>query len=821
MDIRYVCVFSYLSSLLAEQLFSLQAKQQPFWTVESLSGTQQENKMPYTDLKCRILEEELQTFWPDWHVVRQISEGSFADVFEIRRNEFGVEFAAALKVIRHKDEDIELQTVEILDSFEKSFGENRSPGTDRKISSNNSANNNDTGKSENHAGDDSMPEIFRNEIRILEQLRGAPNVVNMEGLHYRKDGREHVLYIRMELLTSIKDLLQTDRAFSVQEIIRIGKDICAALTCCEDRHIIHRDIKPGNLFLDKYGTCKVGDFGVSKKMETVHLAHTMTGIGTISYMAPEIYRRRPYNNTVDIYALGLVLYQLLNRGRMPFMPSFPEDYTTADIDDSNYHRLHGREIPSLLDTQGNLLRQENAEELDQIIRKACAYQPQDRYQTAKEMAEALENCTLHRTVPEPAKVSSHAEKATEKAVEKDLAKDVTPAAKKPSSGSMVLPAGKEKPGMEQSDETNLIIGDKTNLSIDERRTSEQLSGQDVQEKKEGVREKEKKKAAVDNPDHIVRGLNAEAAAVNNKTSEQAEKKLRLAESGNVSSGYHRKNKSHPMDMPILMALVIMVVIIVVVASLNENAEKSVVGDEVSVDQEETGVAKNEGTAYDSSEWENVIRASEDGTYDDQYDIGDTIPLDLGEEGTVTMVLVAKDVDELADGNGTAHMTWISEEILPTERRMNPAYDFEKEGTGSQGGWEKSELRTYLAESIQPLLPEELQGALKEVRKYSRVYNTETDRREDQETLDKIWIPSYREVFGEDGTWGNENKGVIYHKFVKDIESRKKGRTGASSASWWWLRSTDYSLGFSAVSYYGSSNYYHANLEGGVVVGFCL
>ena len=87
MDIRYVCVFSYLSSLLAEQLFSLQAKQQPFWTVESLSGTQQENKMPYTDLKCRILEEELQTFWPDWHVVRQISEGSFADVFEIRRNE--------------------------------------------------------------------------------------------------------------------------------------------------------------------------------------------------------------------------------------------------------------------------------------------------------------------------------------------------------------------------------------------------------------------------------------------------------------------------------------------------------------------------------------------------------------------------------------------------------------------------------------------------------------------------------------------------------------------------------------------------------------
>jgi len=62
--------------------------------------------MPYTDLKCRILEEELRTFWPGWRVVRQISEGSFADVFEIRKKEFGVEFASALKVIRYKNREI-------------------------------------------------------------------------------------------------------------------------------------------------------------------------------------------------------------------------------------------------------------------------------------------------------------------------------------------------------------------------------------------------------------------------------------------------------------------------------------------------------------------------------------------------------------------------------------------------------------------------------------------------------------------------------------------------------------------------------------------
>ena len=78
----------------------------------------------------------------------------------------------------------------------------------------------------------------------------------------------------------------------------------------------------------------------------MHVAQTMTGIGTISYMAPEIFRGQSYNNTVDIYALGLVLYQLLNNGRMAFLPDSGA-YTTQDIDSANYHRLHGTPVPSL------------------------------------------------------------------------------------------------------------------------------------------------------------------------------------------------------------------------------------------------------------------------------------------------------------------------------------------------------------------------------------------------------------------------------------------------------------------------------------------
>jgi serine/threonine protein kinase len=108
----------------------------------------------------------------------------------------------------------------------------------------------------------------------------------------------------------------------------------------------------------------------------------MTGIGTISYMAPEIYRMKAYDHTVDIYALGLVLYQLLNRGRAPFLPDYPKTFTTADVDSANYRRLNGHTIERLKGID---------DELDRIVRKACAYNARERYQSAEEMKSDIDN----------------------------------------------------------------------------------------------------------------------------------------------------------------------------------------------------------------------------------------------------------------------------------------------------------------------------------------------------------------------------------------------------------------------------------------------
>ena len=318
------------------------------------------------DIRCRIMEEELGTFWPQWHVVKRLGGGSFGDVFEIFRDNYGIRTFSALKVLRISDAEA---------SYSLSSGNARPYNAEESCS---------------NFGENNIPEVFMNEIRIMEALRGAPNIVSIENFHFRKNAETNSLYVRLELLTSfvkvMSDRQRSGRQFTIPEVLKIGKDICTALSFCEQRNIIHRDIKPANMFVDKFGNYKVGDFGASKRMETIHPTHMMTGIGTISYMAPEIFAGRSYNNTVDIYALGLVLYQLLNNGRMPFLPAYGQ-YTVQDIDAANYRRLHREELPPLAGIRiyGEMID----ERLDSVIRKACDPDSHRRYRTAKEFYDAL------------------------------------------------------------------------------------------------------------------------------------------------------------------------------------------------------------------------------------------------------------------------------------------------------------------------------------------------------------------------------------------------------------------------------------------------
>ena len=217
------------------------------------------------------------------------------------------------------------------------------------------------------------------EYSLIQSLRGHTNIVNVFDLQTKqhKDRMGWDIAIRMELVTDLPKILQNGRTISETEVVKLGQDICRALTLCENNHILHRDIKPQNIFVSNNGDYKLGDFGIAKIAERTS---TGTKAGTFRYMAPEVYNNMPYGNRADLYSLGLVMYWLLNERRAPFMPLPPRIATPDDDSVARSRRFSGERLPPPVN---------GSEDLKRIVLKACEYNPSDRYSTAEEMLQDL------------------------------------------------------------------------------------------------------------------------------------------------------------------------------------------------------------------------------------------------------------------------------------------------------------------------------------------------------------------------------------------------------------------------------------------------
>jgi len=112
-----------------------------------------------------------------------------------------------------------------------------------------------------------------------------------------------------DLASAIKDWKKEGGTFSEEEILNWFIQICIALEYIHGRKILHWDIKSQNIFLTSNGTVKLGDFGISKLLETTNEA-AMTVVGTPYYMSPEVCENKPYTFKSDVWALGCVLYEL-------------------------------------------------------------------------------------------------------------------------------------------------------------------------------------------------------------------------------------------------------------------------------------------------------------------------------------------------------------------------------------------------------------------------------------------------------------------------------------------------------------------------------
>ena len=292
---------------------------------------------------------KLPEVWPGWETVRILGHGSFGAVYEIQRDIFGSVEKAAVKclTIPQNYADIEVLYEDGLD--EGSI----------------------TARFEGYLRD------IVKEYSLMARLKGHSNIVSCEDVRYvqQDNGIGWDIYIKMELLTSLPKAMKGET--EEKEIIRLGMDICTALELCRGQNIIHRDIKPQNIFISEAGEYKLGDFGIAK---TAERTTTGTKTGTYRFMAPEVYNNRPYGAAVDIYSLGMVLYWLLNERRTPFLPLPPAVPTARMEDEARDRRMRGESFAP---------PQNGSEALKRIVMKAVAFEPKERYSDPSEMKAAL------------------------------------------------------------------------------------------------------------------------------------------------------------------------------------------------------------------------------------------------------------------------------------------------------------------------------------------------------------------------------------------------------------------------------------------------
>jgi serine/threonine-protein kinase len=227
------------------------------------------------------------------------------------------------------------------------------------------------------SGISSDPEML---ARFYEEGRKTgsfkhPNIVTV----YELGDHNGIPYIAMELVEGnpLDKLLQRGEPIPLVECLRIVEELCAALAYAHHNNVIHRDVKPANIFVQPDGRVKLLDFGIARleerKSEDINLTRPGHIIGTLGYMAPERLRDKPVDGRSDIFAAGVVLYQLVS-GQLPFTGE--DSVVMQRIVNEPHAPLSSKckDCPAALDA---------------IVDRALAKSPDDRYSTAEDLGSDL------------------------------------------------------------------------------------------------------------------------------------------------------------------------------------------------------------------------------------------------------------------------------------------------------------------------------------------------------------------------------------------------------------------------------------------------
>ena len=223
---------------------------------------------------------------------------------------------------------------------------------------------------------------FRTEAHSAARLQ-HPNIVSV----YDSDRHGDMAFLVMEFIQGedLKHHLDAGRRYSLEETLRMVRDLLSALDYAHRQNIVHRDVKPANLLIEADGRVKLTDFGVARIQDSGEATRTQgTMVGTLKYMSPEQVQGLPIDARADLFAVGVVLYQLLT-GKRPF---------DGDTDFAIIQQIVGH-TPAAPSSFSALL----PPAIDAVMARALAKKREQRFATAQEFSAALQEASGHASDP--------------------------------------------------------------------------------------------------------------------------------------------------------------------------------------------------------------------------------------------------------------------------------------------------------------------------------------------------------------------------------------------------------------------------------------
>ena len=230
---------------------------------------------------------------------------------------------------------------------------------------------------------------FQREALATSEL-SHPNIVSVLDV-----GTDHGLpYMVMEYVDGpdLKEYIRQNAPLDLHEVIRIMDQILSAVALAHKHNVIHRDLKPQNILMDKRGNIKIADFGIAVALNQSSVTQTNSVMGSVHYMSPEQTRGGLVTKQSDIYSLGIILYELIT-GTVPFNGDTPVSIALK----------HAQEpIPSIRKKDQSV-----PQALENVVLKATAKDPRDRYATAQAMQTDLDSSLDPERADEPVFVPNH------------------------------------------------------------------------------------------------------------------------------------------------------------------------------------------------------------------------------------------------------------------------------------------------------------------------------------------------------------------------------------------------------------------------------